>query len=436
VESGTFSRGATRQIQEQVWQDLFAWADVHKQMRCAVYAAILIALGGCEAPVHGPMVTPLAQVQSSSRIAEDDGTYLGRIDPLGGRWRVAQIGKSDLSRYEAWVNFSAGGFLNHGAGCRGGYPAFYRLDGGGIAITRLEPIQVGECGGNSHLADGTAEARIAAGESERLLASFLDRLMTWSRQSDTLILTARDGTRATLTRPIDPHPELAGRWLIESIGGQPLVTEHRLATLRIGMGHIGAHAECNSLGAMLAIPSPGRISLTSRIISTEKGCAPEDESEDALMARAIASATAYRLAGNRLIFTGGPGMVVRRPPPPDRKLPGEYKWCGDTMLGAYHEGPITLAISGSMMRDNASCTAHYVADGPNLSLQLDGTPACGGSAPAYVAGQPVGVGGDISVLSVTRPDGFGFNEEGQLLLRTNRGLLMMCRKGAPRPFGG
>lgn len=128
-------------------------------------------------------------------------------------------------------------------------------------------------------------------------------------------------------------------------------------------------------------------------------------------------------------------MVVRRPPAPDRKLPGVYEACGNTMLGAYHEGPITLAITGNVMRDNARCSAEYVAEGPNLRLQLDGTTACGDTAPAYVAGRPTGVGGDISVLSVTRPDGFGFNEEGRLLLRTNRGLLMMCRKGSPLPFG-
>ena len=71
-------------------------------------------------------------------------------------------------------------------------------------------------------------SRAASAASERRLAAFLDQLAGWQRPDDrTLILTAKDGTRATLTRPVEPHPEIAGRWIIESIGGKPLVTERR-----------------------------------------------------------------------------------------------------------------------------------------------------------------------------------------------------------------
>jgi hypothetical protein len=87
------------------------------------------------------------------------------------------------------------------------------------------------------------------------------------------------------------------------------------------------------------------------------------------------------------------------------------------------------------MRDNAQCKARYSADGPNLRLQLDESSACAASAPPFTPGEPIGVGGEISTLAVTRPDGFGFNEQGQLILRTNRGLLTLCRKGDPPPFG-
>jgi heat shock protein HslJ len=278
-------------------------------------------------------------------------------------------------------------------------------------------------------------ARQAAADSERQLATFIDRLSGWSREGDALILTARDGTRATLTRPVEPHPEIAGRWLIENIGGEPLVTERRPATLGIAMGGIGAHADCNSMGAQFTIPAPGRIVVAGPVVSTAIGCAPEDAAEDAAMARAITQASAYRIDGERLIFTGGPGMVVRRPPAPDRRLVGEYEHCGNTLLGAYHEGPVTLAVTERTMTDQAGCTANYTADGPKLSLRLDGSPACQRPVPAYVPGEPVGVGGDISMLAVTRPDGFGFDEAGQLSLRTGRGLLTMCRKGAPPPFG-
>ena len=99
---------------------------------------------------------------------------------------------------------------------------------------------------------------------------------------------------------------------------------------------------------------------------------------------------------------------------PDRRLARKYQSCDNTLLGGYHEGPITLAIDEDMIRDNAGCTARYSANGPELAH----------------------VGGAISTLAVTRPDGFAFNDEGRLVLRTNRGLLTMCRKGSPPPFGG
>jgi hypothetical protein len=154
------------------------------------------------------------------------------------------------------------------------------------------------------------------------------------------------------------------------------------------------------------------------------------------MTKAMMSATGYRPEGNGLVFTGGPGMVLRRPPASDRRLAGEYEACGNTLLGAYHEGPITLSINERTMRDNAGCTAEYSAAGPNLTLRLGGAPACAAEALLFVPGEPVPVGGAISVLAVTRPDGFGFNDEGRLFLRTGRGLLSMCRKGSPPPLGG
>jgi heat shock protein HslJ len=362
--------------------------------------------------------------------AVDDGTYLKQIDPLGGQWSVEQLGDEDFRPFKGWINFSAGGFLNHGAGCSGGYPAFYRLDGRSIAITRREAIQVGKCAGAS------AERRAASAASERRLAAFVDQLARWERSNDpTLILTAKDGMRAILTRPVEPQPDIAGRWIIESIGGQPLVTERRPPTLTISMGSIGAHADCNSMGSQFTVAEPGRIVVAGPIVGTAIGCAPEDQAEDDLMARAMRSATGYHLQGDRLTLTGGPGMVVRRPPEPDRRLVGEYKSCGNTLLGAYHEGPITLAIDERTMRDNAGCVADYAADGPRLTLRLADSGACPAKATPYIPGEPVSVGGAISTLAVTRPDGFGFSEDGTLILRTHRGLLTMCRVGAPPPFG-
>ena len=276
-------------------------------MRRPVLALVCGAIGACAAPEAPPHNPPQALQPSSSETPVDDGTFLARIDPLGGQWRVERIRESDFTPFNAWVNFSAGGFLNHGAGCAGGYPAFYRLDGERIAITRREPVRIGKCAGTAELAKGAAAARQAAAGSERQLASFIDQLSGWSREGNALILTARDRTRASLARPVEPHPEIAGRWLIESIGGEPLVTERRPATLSIAMGVIGGHADCNSMGAQFSIPEPGRIAVAGPIVSTAIGCPPEDAAEDADMARAITQASTYRIAGERLIFAGGRG---------------------------------------------------------------------------------------------------------------------------------
>lgn len=387
--------------------------------------AAVATTSACSAPVDA---TAAASPRTAVGAAADDGTYLKQIDPLGGQWRVTRIGNDDFTPYNASINFSAGGFLNHGAGCHGGHPAFYRLDGDRLTITRREDARMGKCGSDS------AGARAA--ESERRLTAFLDQTVAWSRPDDRrLILSARNGTRAVLSRPIEPHPELAGRWLIESIGGKPLITERRPPTVSIAMGSIGAHADCNSMGGSFVIPAPGRIAVTGSIMSTMIGCPPEDAAEDALMTRAIASAKAYRVEKGQLVFTGNPGMVLRRPPKPNRQLAGEYDSCGNTLLGGYHEGPITLLIDNQTMRDNAGCTASYKAEGPYLTLRLSGGPACASTAPPFKPGEPTGIGGKISTLAVATPEGFGFAEQGLLVLRTARGLLTMCRKGGSRPFG-
>lgn len=396
-------------------------------MRPGFSLVALLALSACDSSTRPPLppASPAASAAAGAAGPVDDGTFLKRIDPLGGQWQVERIGPDDFERFNAYVNFSAGGFLNHGAGCSGGYPAFYRLDGPRLTIVRREAVRIGKCESD------------AAAQSERRLADFLDQADAWAKPDErTLVLTARDGTRALLARPIEPDPQLAGRWIIETIGGRPFVTERRPPTLSVSIRSISVVADCNRMAAPFTLPAPGRIALTAQVVGTQMGCAPEDMAEDALMTQAMASATAYRLGGRRLVFTGGPGMVLRRPPAADRRLAGEYEACGNTLLGAYHDGPITLAIDERTIRDNAGCTAQYRADGPWLTLRLADGPACAAKAPPFVPGEAIDVGGALSTLALTRPDGFGFDEEGRLVVRTQRGLLTMCRKGSPRPFGG
>ena len=400
-----------------------------REMTLRSCLTVLLTLAGCTSPVTAPVAQLSAQLPSGA-VAEDDGTYLRRIDPLGGQWRVERVGQRDFTRFNGWINFTAGGFLNHGAGCGGGYPAFYRQEENRVSITRLEKVQIGKC------ASSASPTRALAIDSERRLASFLDQVVGWSRPEERmLLLTDGSGQSALLTRPTEAHPEIAGRWLIESINGKALVTERRPATLSISMNSIGVYADCNSMGGRFTVPAPGRITVTGPFISTLIGCPTDDASEDALMTAAISGATAFRVDGEKLIFTGSGVMVVRRPPRPDRRLTGEYAACGDTLLGAYHEGPITLVIDSQTMVDNAGCSASYSTQGSQLSLALKSQQACALAAPVFEPGHPVAVGGAISTLATVRPDGFGFDEEGRLILRTKRGLLKMCRQGSPQPTG-
>ncbi len=391
-------------------------------------AALLAMLGVAACGACAPPVNAFAEPEAASGSAvgaADDGSYLAKIDPLGGNWRVQTIGNVNMAPFEAYVQFSDGGFLNHGAGCRGGHPAFYRLEGERLSIVRREKVRIGKCASTP-----------GAAESERGLANFLDQVSAWRRPSaTTLILTAKDGSVARMSRPAEPYPQIAGRWIIDRIAGKQLVTETRPPVLIFSMNGVGAHADCNRMSASFRVPAPGRLAVSGPVISTQIGCSSEDHAEDNLIARAMVSATGYRLEGNRLIVSGGPGMVLRRPAKAKLSLAGQYEHCGNTLLGAYHEGPVTLAIDQRTLRDNAGCTASYRAEGPRLSLQLSGAPACAAPSPAYVPGEPVSIGGSISPLAVTRPDAFAFNEEGHLVLRTRRGLLTMCRKGEPRPFG-
>ena len=77
----------------------------------------LVATASCEASNNAPPAP--AAPKATPAGAVDDGTYLQQIDPLGGQWEVEHIGEENFQPFKAWVNFSAGGFLNHGAGRSG-----------------------------------------------------------------------------------------------------------------------------------------------------------------------------------------------------------------------------------------------------------------------------------------------------------------------------
>jgi heat shock protein HslJ len=386
----------------------------------------VLALAGCT-PTSGESGLPaLAELASDLGPAGDpgpvdDGTYLTRIDPLGGRWLVERIGADAFPPGTASVDFSDAFFLSTTAGCGGGQPAFYRLEGQAIAVTRREPVRVGKC------PDRTSPLR------ERRLAAFLDNAARWAKPSpDRLEITGRDGTVALLARPLDPKPAgFAGRWRVVSLGGKPFVTR-RPTEVVFGHGGISATADCNRWGAPLTIA--GKSLTIGPGIQTLIGCGADDQAKDTALFGAIAGARRFIALGDRsLRIEGSAPLVLERFAPPDRRLAGRYAHCGNTVGGVGHGGPVTLAITAATITDNAGCTARYVADGERLALALGDAPACR-IAPAPPEGFPE-VGGAISPLALLRPDWFCFADDGRLFLRTRRGLLSLCREGEPRRFG-
>lgn len=386
-----------------------------------------LALAGCAgsydpkpevAPFPGPRAEREGSEQRTGPI--DDGTYLARIDPLGGRWQVERIGTERFAPGIASVDFSDGFFLSTTAGCGGGLPAFYRLDGAAIAVTRREPVRIGKC-----------PNRAGAGR-ERRLAGFIDKAARWAKPApDRLEISAAGGAVASLSRPVEPNPRLAGRWRVVSIDGRGFATR-RPAEVVFEMRAISATADCNRWGAPLGVAGD-RLTI-GRGIQTLIGCGAADQAKDTALFNAVAGATRFALEGeDRLLLRGKAALLLERPPEPDHRLVGRYAHCGNTVGGVGHAGPVTLAITPERMTDNAGCTARYTAAGPELSLALGSAPACR-IAPAAPDGYPE-VGGAISPLALLRPDGFGFSADGRLFLRTNRGLLALCREGEPRRFG-
>lgn len=396
----------------------------------------LALLAGCAAAVERESVADNAAIAPfGSPGPIDDGSYLSRIDPLGGQWRVDAVGQAvyppgDRARANfSYVTFSDGGFLNSYAGCSGGYPAFYRLDGPRIAVTRREKVTIGKC------ADPGAAGR------ETMLAAFLDRAVGWSIPAPgALVLTAADGTRARLSQPPDPHPELSGRWRVVSIGGAPFMTREQPGEVGIGFGAFGggisAKAACNHFSANLTIA--GSTLDASDGVSTLIGCDPPRQALDAKLFGAVGGVRSFVVRPDgRLVLSGATEMVLERFPPPDRHLVGSYTHCGNTVLGAGHAGEVTLAIDRNTIRDNSGCTARYTADGPGLDLTLSAETSCRATAasPMYDGTNTVEIGGALSPLAILRPDGFGFDRRGQLILRTVRGNLTLCRAGQRKPFG-
>jgi len=95
-----------------------------------------------------------------------------------------------------------------------------------------------------------------------------------------------------------------------------------------------------------------------------------------------------------------------------------------TLPDLSHDGEVWLEFGAGTVRDQAGCVASYETAGATLRLLLGEAPACRTAAlPRRGAAE---IGGPRSALAQFRPDGFAWDEEGRLRLRTHRGLLALC----------
>ena len=229
-----------------------------------------------------------------------------------GQWFVDSVGDmpfpAPATGIRAFVSFDDTGFLSHAAACGGGYPAFYTLDGNRIAIERREAVVYAKCEG-------------AGGEArERALTAALDAVERWEVVGDSLLLTSQNGTVTRLSRPTEPIPELGGDWVVLTIGGTPLGSD-RPAVVGFSRGFLGAGADCNGLSTEYEADARGTIRITGPLITTEMGCRPGDQAEDARLFGALERITGWSVGNDGLLRLAGPEpLVLRRPE--EGELPG------------------------------------------------------------------------------------------------------------------
>jgi heat shock protein HslJ len=347
---------------------------------------------------------------------------LREIDPLGGSWQPLRVGRVVVPpEAEARLFFNGGAEYSTQAGC-GNFGGFYTLDGTRLRIRQRDPIRTSKC------------PNAAAARLETALAGLMASASTYALFPDgTLRIVARDGRSGLFRRPSAAIPSLAGRWTIESIGRDPIPPARR-ARLHFRESWVSAVADCNQLSARVRAGAGG-FRVTDGA-ATQMGCGPEREAFDERLFAAVGQARRFvAMPSGRVRLEGGEPLVLRRPPPVSAALPGSYSVCGSNPRGVLYDGVAAVTFTRSTVRDNAGCAATYRADGARLDIERDGSAACAPPPASLNPAADVEIGDRKSVLAVLRPDGYAFDEEGVLRLRTHRGLLALCRAGEPRPFG-
>ena len=382
----------------------------------ATAALLAFVLAGCaRTPSSNVAVPALAHASGeespSSQVFPEAqaAAFLREIDPLGGTWRLVAFDGQPISPgRRALLHGHEGAYLATSGDCTSSDTSYIR-DGARIEVTRHIPPQTGKC------------EDAAAAVLDRALAHAVASAQAWSIDAaGRLRLTGAGGSDAIFERPVPKWPELHGPWLVESIDDRPFA-----GRIEFGDDAVGAHAACNTFGGQAAIGA-GTLQVRDGM-QTLIGCGPEREATDALLFGALGGARTWRIAGDgSLLIDGAATIVARRPKPASYSLPGRYHVCNNSTLpDLSHDGEVWLEFGAGTVRDQAGCVASYETAGATLRLLLGEAPACRTAAlPRRGAAE---IGGPRSALAQFRPDGFAWDEEGRLRLRTHRGLLALCK---------
>ena len=372
-------------------------------------SVLFLLTTACAAPEQSPR--PPAAVPAVPTFSQAQAaTFLREIAPLDGNWRLFAFDGPPLkASSRAFLHGHEGTFLSTSGDCTSSWTSYVR-DGAQIEVTQHIPPETGKC------ADGGSAVL------DHALANAVASARSWSIDAaGRLILARSEGSATVFVRPVPRRPELNGRWVVESISSRPFQ-----GRIDFGDEFVSAQAGCNSYGGQAMI---GAGTLTVRNgVQTVIGCEKARAAAEATLFGALNGARTWGIASDgALRIEGTAPIVARRPTPATHSLPGRYQVCNNSTLPFIsHDGEVWFEFDATTVRDQAGCTASYALAGAELRLTLGNATACG--TPALPRRGAFEIGGPgRSPLAQFRPDGFAWDEEGRLRLRTHRGLLALCK---------
>lgn len=345
------------------------------------------------------------------------------VDPLGGGWKPIRIGTVVVPpASKAHVSFRAGNEYSAHVGC-GAVEGTYSLDGSRIRTKQSDPMDTSGC-------NDAASARIG-----KALSAFMPLTSTYALLADgSLRIVASDGRTALFRRPVAAVPALNGRWELERIGRDEIASRRDMR-VHFGGEAVSAFAGCNHWNGQIKTTRTGF--TVDQSMMTLIGCRPELAAFDGRLFSAVRNAQHYAvLPANRVRLEGsGESLTLRRPPATSPSLPGVYRACGSNLRGISYNSVPAITFTATAVRDSAGCAGTYRAKGALLDIKRDDSRICSTPPAAPYNFVELEIGDQGSILALLRPDGYAFDEEGVLRLRTRRGILNLCRDGERQPLG-